>query len=155
MTSSHFEGKQVLIAAAGAPLDPERVYTVAIDFLLLTGLNDNKALINYGKEHPRMMANKDSCAMAKETLIAFFATQLLNEMGGQSDNSVTSHLSYRESARGHCLVASPPSGRGEGGSPSATSRCGSLLPSVSADVRSSDDVIACCQVNTGWTSMGR
>ena len=44
---SSVEGKQRLVTAAGLPLDPDRTYTVATDFLLLTGLNDNQTLIKY------------------------------------------------------------------------------------------------------------
>ena len=55
---------------------------VCTDYLLLTGLNNNAALIQYGMEHPNIVANKDSCPMAKETLVQFFARQLIMEMGG-------------------------------------------------------------------------
>ena len=68
---------------------------------------------------------------------------------GQSDNSVTSHPPCRESAGS---PASPPLRRGGEatqqclrggrGNPSTTTRCGSLLPSASADVHASDDAIA-------------
>ena len=61
-------------------------------------------------------------------------------MASLSDNSVTSHPSCRESARGHGWVASA-----EGEAPPRRrplARCGGLLPSASADVRSSDDVPA-------------
>ena len=65
-------------------------------------------------------------------------------MASLSDNSVTSHPSCRESARGHGWVASA-----EGEAPPRRrplARCGGLLPSASADVRSSDDVTSC----EGW-----
>ena len=41
-----------------------------------------------------------------------------------------------------CFVPLGERERGGGVKPSATSRCGSLLPPASADVRASDDVIA-------------
>lgn len=57
------------------------------------------------------------------------------------------HPSYREYARGDCWAASSlkpllAEGAGAKHTPSASSRCGSLLLSLSTDVRSFDDVIA-------------
>ena len=60
----------------------------------------------------------------------------LDAVGGRHDCSRTPYKAINDSRP----AENPPS---KGGNPAATSRCGSLLLSLSADVRSADDVIAC------------
>ena len=53
----------ILTEVAGAPLDLERVYSVATDHVLLTGMNKNETFIRLGNEHPVIKANKDRCEL--------------------------------------------------------------------------------------------
>lgn len=76
----------------------------------------------YGKEHPRMLANKDSCAMAKEQLVQFFARQLLNEMGGEHgvDIDGDGHITEEEVSRSLAsLYSTDVGGSGDGAAAAA------------------------------------
>jgi hypothetical protein len=64
-------GKQQLVRVAGQPLDPGRIYMVVTDFLLLTGLNNNTALVEYAKAHPKIMANKDATVGCEAYISSF------------------------------------------------------------------------------------
>ena len=76
------EKMQELIVVAGSPLELEREYLVATDYLLLTGLNNIPTLKKYGDEHPEIMENKDACSLSKPTLVQYFAKNLIRAMGG-------------------------------------------------------------------------
>jgi len=66
------DGSHRVLSIAGSPFEPQRVYTVAIYRLLLTGLNAIEPLCSYVKEHTQI-PKQEACAPAKSVVIEVLA----------------------------------------------------------------------------------
>ncbi len=62
-----------LTAINGAPLEPDRVYTVAINRNLLTGLDDVEPLVAFVEETSLQVPERAACPTARELLLSFFS----------------------------------------------------------------------------------
>jgi 2',3'-cyclic-nucleotide 2'-phosphodiesterase (5'-nucleotidase family) len=71
-----------LTAIAGAPLDVDRRYRVAIVRDLLTGLDRIEPLVRFGHEHPERVPRRGSGRDVKVLLVDALSVSLWNQLGG-------------------------------------------------------------------------
>jgi 2',3'-cyclic-nucleotide 2'-phosphodiesterase (5'-nucleotidase family) len=71
-----------VIAVAGAPLDEDREYRVAIVRNLLEGMDHIEPLVRFGREHPDRVAPVGSGRDVKIVLVDAFARALWQKLGG-------------------------------------------------------------------------
>jgi 2',3'-cyclic-nucleotide 2'-phosphodiesterase (5'-nucleotidase family) len=66
---------------AGAPLDPERDYCVALVRDFFVGLDHEEPLVRYGREHPERVPVTNAGREIKQVLVHAFATALWRRLG--------------------------------------------------------------------------
>jgi hypothetical protein len=71
-----------LLELAGAPLDPDREYAIALVRDLLMGLDDIEPLVRFGREHPDHVPPPDSGREIKVILVDAFSVALWKHLGG-------------------------------------------------------------------------
>ena len=76
------DASNVLIAVDGAPLDPEKLYDVAIVRELLFGLDHVEPLVAWAKANPAMIPPSGSGREPKMLLVQSFAISIWRELGG-------------------------------------------------------------------------
>lgn len=85
-----------VVAIAGAPLDPDRSYRVAIVRELLLGLDRVEPLVRWSTAHPELVPASGSGREPKVVLVQSFAIEIWRELGGfdamdtDGDDRVTS-----------------------------------------------------------------
>ncbi len=78
------EPAHVVTAVAGAPLDPERVYRVAMVRELLTGMDHIEPLARWGREHPDLVPPPGSGREVKLVLVESFGVSLWRTLGAST-----------------------------------------------------------------------
>ncbi len=76
------DAKDVVVSIAGAPLDAEREYRVALVRNLLTGLDHVAPLIRFGERHPEKVPPEGSGRDVKQVLVDAFSLALWEQLGG-------------------------------------------------------------------------
>jgi 2',3'-cyclic-nucleotide 2'-phosphodiesterase (5'-nucleotidase family) len=67
---------------AGAPLDPERIYRIALVRNLFEGMDQVEPLIRFAKEHPEQIPMITSGREVKVVLVSAFSRMLWQQLGG-------------------------------------------------------------------------
>jgi 2',3'-cyclic-nucleotide 2'-phosphodiesterase (5'-nucleotidase family) len=76
------EPAHALVRLGGAPLDPERVYRVALVREMLFGLDHNQPLVDFARAFPERVVPVGSGREAKVVLVDGFAMALWDSLGG-------------------------------------------------------------------------
>lgn len=71
-----------VVEVAGAPLDPERLYRVAVVRNLFEGMDHVEPLVRFARETPSAIPMKTSGRDVKVVLVAAFAAKLWEQLGG-------------------------------------------------------------------------
>jgi Ca2+-binding EF-hand superfamily protein len=73
-------GTNAVLAIAGEPMNPEKIYSVAIAQQLLDGLDSNLPLLEYKATHSELNVHADAGMGLKEIIVAHFAKVLWADM---------------------------------------------------------------------------
>jgi hypothetical protein len=66
----------VLLKIGGKPLEPEKMYNIAVVLLSLHGMNKNQPLIDWSEEHADLVPPTDSARPAKNLIIDFYCKEI-------------------------------------------------------------------------------
>ena len=92
--------EQVLLTLNGAPLEPERMYTVAIYQFLLSGLNVIEPLMTYVKESGMQVPDVEACRPVKDIVLELCMKDAWRRLLGLEHWASDSHPSSEEVKNG-------------------------------------------------------